>query len=211
MQVPVGSGFGASAAAAISAVYAVASATGIKGTKDEIAYHAHVAEIQEQTGLGTVSVSYNFAGAGAIVKPGAPGVSEFVRAKVPRGTKIVTASIGPYRKSDALSNRATSSAINLLGDAALKEFLALPTLDRLAEEGERFSVALGLMTPEVVELAELGKDSGASYASQNMIGLAVHCLCPSGKERAVARALRGSRLRPRVDTFGIGGKKAGVQ
>jgi pantoate kinase len=210
MQVPVGSGFGASAAAAISAVYAVAAVNGLDLPRKDLAYHAHVADIVQVTGLGTVSVTFEGTGAGAIIKAGAPGVSRFLNVRVPDDTRIVTASLGAFTKSDALSKPQTVRLINRLGDASLKRFRADPTLERLGEEGELFSNGLGLMTPEIRGLATLAKSAGASFASQNMIGHAIHALTSKGRALKVARTLMGSPLRPRVDVFEVGEQPAGL-
>ncbi len=210
MQIPVGYGFGASAGAAISGVYAVAAAMGLRLPRKDLAYYAHVADIVEQTGLGTVSVTFEGTGAGAITKAGAPGISKFLNVKVPKGTRLVTASLAPFRKSDALSRPEMTRKINQLGDAALRRFVSDPTLERLASEGERFSARLGLMTPEVESLVDVAKAAGANHASQNMIGHAIHALTSKSGSGRVANALRASSLHPRVDIFEIGTEPARV-
>jgi pantoate kinase len=210
MGVPVGFGFGASAAAAISAVYAAAAVTGLRLAKHELAYYAHVAEIVEQTGLGTVSVTFDGTGAGAITKAGAPGYSRFLKVKYPTTTRIVTASLTPFRKSDAFSKPRLVKRIDELGDRALRSLAASPTLETLASEGERFSERLGLMTSEVRDLVELAKESGATHASQNMIGYAVHALTTAGRAEAIAATLRDSFPKPLVEVFEIGKQRARV-
>jgi len=210
VETPIGSGFGASAAAAVSAVYAVAAATSIKATKKALALHAHRAEIIEATGLGTVSVIYDFAGAGAITVPGEPGVAKFITVEVPRDTRIVTGYLAPFDKKDALSSKPVSEKINRLGHSALTSFLADPSLDTLAGEGERFSRNLGLESPEVRKMAETAKSSGAKYASQNMIGYSVHAVVDAERSGRVAESLRGLSEAIRVDTFEVGSRRAGL-
>ncbi|MDE1853662.1 MAG: hypothetical protein KGI38_07940 [Thaumarchaeota archaeon] len=209
VDTPIGSGFGASAAAATSAVYAVAAAAAFKRPKPELALYAHRAEIFEQTGLGTVSVIFDSVGAGAITVPGEPGAAQFVTVKVPKETRIVTAFLAPYDKKDALSSRPVSEKINRLGRSALDAFLADPNIDSLALQGERFSASLGLESPEVKRMIRLAKSAGASRASQNMIGYAIHCLVDSDGTAKVANALRGVG-NVRVDVFEVGRQKAGV-
>jgi pantoate kinase len=210
VETPIGSGFGASGAAATSAVYAVASAAGIAKSKRQLALFAHGAEILEQTGLGTVSVVFDKTGAGAITVPGEPGKARFVTVEVPEGTRIVTASLAPYDKKDALSSKAVSERINRLGHQSLQSFLADPTLDTLAQEGERFSRSLGLESPEVKKLIATAKSAGADHASQNMIGYSIHSLVDSERSRRVARALGNFGRQVRVDVFEVGTRRAGV-
>ena len=210
VDTPIGAGFGASAAAATSAVYAVAAAAGIEKPKRELALWAYRAEVMEQTGLGTVSVVYDSAGAGAITVPGEPGASRFVAVDVPPGTKIVTAFIAPFDKKDALYSKPVSERINSLGHAALQAFLADPTLDTLATEGERFSRGLGLESQEVKKLVSAAKGAGAKYASQNMIGYSVHCVADEDAAPGVASALREFGPAVRVDVFEVGSRAAGT-
>ncbi len=209
VETPIGAGFGASAAGAVSAVYAVAAATNIKATKSELALFAHRAEIIESTGLGTVSVIYDSAGAGAIKVPGEPGAAKFINVDVPPDTRIVTGYLAPFDKMDALSSKPISEKINRLGRESLNKFLADPTLDTLAREGERFSRNLGLESPEVKKMIDAAKSSGANYASQNMIGYSVHALVNSVACTRVAKALRDLSASIRVDTFEVGNRRAG--
>jgi pantoate kinase len=209
VQTPIGAGFGASAASATSAVYAVARAADVEKSRPEIALFAHRAEILEQTGLGTVSVIFDAVGAGAITVPGEPGKAKFVTVAVPAGTRIVTAFIAPFDKKDALSSEPVTERINRLGRESLLSFLSDPTLDNLAGEGERFSGALGLESAEVKKLIGLAKSAGATHASQNMIGYAMHSVVEPDVADKVATALLGYSKDVRVDVFEVGTRKAG--
>ncbi|MDG6920108.1 MAG: hypothetical protein JRN34_03425 [Nitrososphaerota archaeon] len=210
VDTPIGAGFGASASAATSAVYAAAAAAGIRRPKRALALPAHRAEVIEQTGLGTVSVIYDSVGAGAITVSGEPGASRFVTVDVPAGMKIVTGCIAPFDKRDAFSSKPVRERINSLGRSALRAFLADPTLDTLASEGERFSAGLGLESPEVQKLIRAAKGSGAKYASQNMIGYSVHCLADAEAADRVSAALRGFGPGVKVDVYEVGTRRAGV-
>lgn len=210
MQVPVGHGFGASAAAALSAVYAVAAALGLDLPKASLASFAHRAEIIQQTGLGTVSAMYDAVGAGAVTVAGAPGVAKFLNVKVESDIRVVTGSLAPYAKSEVLGSAASVARVNRFGTEALARVVADPTLDNLAASGEWFSNELGLTRPDVRALVGTAKSAGASYASQNMIGHAMHALVPVERASTVAAALESSPLNPRVDVFELGRRKAGV-
>jgi pantoate kinase len=210
VDTPIGSGFGASAAAATSAVYSVAPALGVRKQKKELATFAHKAEILEQTGLGTVSAIYDSIGAGAIAVPGEPGVARFVAVRVPKDTRIVTAYFAPYDKKDALSSPAMREKINRLGHVALQRFLSDRRLDNLATEGEAFSKGLGLESPEVKKAIRTAKAAGASHASQNMIGYSVHSLVDADRASRVSKVLKALGSGVRVDVFEVGHARAGV-
>jgi pantoate kinase len=209
VDVPIGCGFGASAASALSAVYAAASAWGLRAPKADIARCAYDAEIIEQTGLGTVSVTYDGAGAGAITQPGEPGVAKFVNVKVPASVRLVTASLAPYEKRDAFSSPDTAQKIVRLGDEALGRFVAGPTLEGLAALGEWFTDRLGLGSADVRRLAKVAKEAGALYASQNMMGQAVHAVTLEDSADRVVRALAAAGPEFQVDVFEVGSVKAG--
>jgi pantoate kinase len=210
VQTPVGGGFGSSGASATSAVYAAASALRVKRSKRELALYSHRAELTQQTGLGTVSVIYDNLGAGAITKAGEPGVAKFTRVKVPKSIKLVTGFLAPFTKRDAFSSAQLSGKINRLGRDALLALISDPSLDTLGTEGETFSRRLGLETPEVKKLITGAKSKGALYASQNMIGYAVHSIVPNDDSARVATAFRKFGEGVRVDVFEIGDRKAGL-
>jgi pantoate kinase len=209
VDVPIGCGFGASAASALSAVYAAASALGLRAPKAEIARCAYDAEIIEQTGLGTVSVTYDGAGAGAIIQPGEPGVGRFLNVKVPGSVRLVTASLAPFSKRDAFSAAETARRIVKLGDEALGRFVAGPTLEGLGVLGEWFTEQLGLESVEVRRLAGAAKSAGALYASQNMMGQAVHAVTLEDSTERVLKAMAATGPNFRIDVFEVGSVKAG--
>jgi pantoate kinase len=129
---------------------------------------------------------------------------------VPKETRLVTGFLAPYDKRYVLSSKAVSDRLTRLGEASLRSFLSDPTIDTLAEEGERFSKALGLESVEVKKLIGLAKAAGAVHASQNMVGYSIHALTSSDVSERVAKALRSFSREIRVDTFEIGSRRGGV-
>ena len=210
VEVPIGYGFGASAASALSAVVATASAADLPLSGREVALSAHVADILSRTGLGTVSAIFRTVGAGAITRPGAPGIAEFLRVRVPRGMKLVTASLAPYEKAGVLTSGAMKKKVNRLGREALKRVVRNPTLEELARSGGWFAQRLGLETEEVRKLIEIAEKEGALWASQNMIGHSIHCVVEEEYVTKVADGLSKSALHPDVGTFDFGKERSGV-
>ncbi len=210
VEVPIGYGFGASAASALSAVIATASAVDLPLSGREVALAAHVADILSRTGLGTVSAIFGTAGAGAITRPGAPGIAEFLRVRVPRGKKLVTASLAPYEKAGVLASAKMKKKVNRLGREALERVVRNPTLEELARSGGWFAQRLGLETVELRKLIEIARRGGALWASQNMIGYSIHCIVEEGHVTKVASGLLESSLQPDVRTFDFGREKSGV-
>jgi pantoate kinase len=208
-EVPIGLGFGTSAASALSAVMAVASALELTFEKEEVAFFAHAADVLSGTGLGTVSSSYDHSGAGLIVRAGGPGVARVRQVKVPPGTRIVTASLEPIPKADLLSSPRKRKRVNSLGESALERASDLKFMSLLAA-GHAFAKGLGLTTRQVGRLIEVSTKSGAIGASQNMIGNAMHAIVREDEAERVISALRTSSSGAAVDSFKIGGRTARV-
>ena len=59
------------------------------------------------------------------------------------------------------------------------------------------------------KLIRLAKSAGATYASQNMIGYAMHSVVGPDDADRVATALLGYSRHLRVDVFEVGTRKAG--
>ena len=203
MEVPVGQGFGASAAAGLSTVNAIAAALDLRMPPADVAYFAHAADILCRTGLGTVSVTYRYGGAGIIVKAGSPGVAEVRQVSVPSGVKIVTASLAPYTKTGLLSSREMKEKVNRLGVEALHRAEDL-TIESLVKAGEFFAENLGLESEEVNRLIDTARSCGAIGASQNMVGHAIHALVWKEDEGRVVSALRSDATAPLVGTYSFG-------
>jgi len=210
VEVPIGQGFGASAASALSAVLAAAAVVGIEEPVTRVAYPAHVADIVSQTGLGTVSAIFERVGAGAITIPGAPGIAQFVQVKIPRGLKVVTASLAPFAKSKLLDSAVLRRRANRLGEIALGRVIRTPTMGELARSGEWFADVLGLESPELKALIKIARKEEALWASQNMIGYSIHCVVKEGHVTKVVNGLSKSSLHPDVRTFDFGREKSRV-
>jgi len=199
---PIGHGFGASAASALSAVMAVASALSLDFSPEKVAYFAHAADILCRTGLGTVSVIYKYGGAGVIVRAGAPGIAEVLEVRVPSGVRIVTASLAPYGKGLILSSPEMAARVNRLGAEAILVASDL-SLGSLIRAGEEFSVGLGIGSPQILHLIRSAKAAGALGASQNMVGHAMHAIVRESDAERVALSLASDALSPEVGIYSL--------
>lgn len=203
VEVPIGFGFGASAASALSGVRAVAAALRLELSPEQLAFHAHAADIVCRTGLGTVSVIYRYGGAGVIVGAGAPGLAEVKQVRVPADVRIVTASLAPYRKSMVLSSSAeTKARVNDLCAQALRMASDLK-VESLVHAGEFFADNLGLESPDVKRLLGQARSAGAIGASQNMVGHSVHALVPSDQVPRFVSLLRSDVSSPTVQVWDL--------
>jgi pantoate kinase len=146
LALPVGQGFGMSAAGTLAACLAAADALGLE---PELALEAaHVAEVQAGTGLGDAIGSWN--GSGEVrIKPGCPPHGWAMRIEPPAGTRFLFCVLGvaiatPRIIRDAAWKRKTRD----LGDPAVDRIVEAKregAWDRILLESSSFSQALGLM------------------------------------------------------------------
>lgn len=177
---PIGQGFGTSGAGALATSIAVADLFDLKFSLSKAAEFAHISEINNLTGLGTViSLTSGTGAIGLVTEPGSYSVGrtdailcdydEFA---------LVCAAFGPIRKSSVLSDRKSRQRINEYGRSTLLKILDDPTPKVLLTESKIFSEKTGLASLELLRLCDLGVESGAVGAAPNMIGNAIHCLVP---------------------------------
>lgn len=175
LEVPIGSGFGTSAAGALSSALALSHALGLTWTYNQLARVAHVADVVCQTGLGTVS-GLTVGGLVLIVKSGANGIGLVDRIPIPPTLKIVAGSFQPIEKRSVLLSPEKRSLINALGRETLTQILSAPTLVNFLRCCKAFAFRSGLASTCVKSLIVEAESAGAIGATQNMIGEAVHAV-----------------------------------
>ena len=193
IEVPMGMGFGTSAGGALTTGLALKEALSLPLTYNQIGQAAHIAEIQCQTGLGTVS-SLNLGGGLILVtQPGAPGICQTDRIPIPADYRIVA---GFYNsripKKSVLSSPQKKKEINRYGRKALEAILAEPSLENFLDQCWEFSQKAGFANEKIRNLVYAAKKAGAVGAAQNMIGEAAHALVHEENAELVAEAFKKS-------------------
>ncbi len=188
---PSEQGFGTSAGGALTAGLALREALALPLTYNQIGKIAHVAEIQCQTGLGTVSSLTFSGGCVLVVEPGAPGICQIDRIPLTPDYMVVA---GFYKsdipKKTVLSSPRKKQEINRYGKKTLDAILAEPSLENFLECCWEFSQKAGFATENTRKLVRLAKKAGAVGAAQNMIGEAVHAVVHEENADAVAEAFK---------------------
>ena len=170
LDMPLGSGFGASGAGALGCAYALNSLFDLGLLANQTAAVAHSAEVMNNTGLGDV-IAQNTGGLVVRLEPGAPGIGKVDRIPIPP-LKIDYVVQGPISTREVLSDLAAMKEINKAGEAAVKELLARPTLDEFMRLSSRFTKQIGLASPWVLDAIEAVEATGG-MASMIMLGDAV--------------------------------------
>ena len=173
IDVPIGAGYGTSAAGTAASCLALADAAQLPVTLNEIGKLTHVAEVINQTGLGTASAVL-VGGFVLVTKPGAPGIGEVDRLPFPKGHSIICVYLGSIPTKSMLSQHDIESRINPAGRMALNAIRRNPCLTTFLSEARRFAAKTPFQTEETSRIIEIMIANGAIGAAQNMVGKAVH-------------------------------------
>lgn len=188
VEVPIGAGFGSSAAGALGTALALSEALGLNLTYNQLGRIAHVAEVKALTGLGTVG-PLMLGGCIVTIEPGAPGIAVIDRIPVSSDHRIVAATYKPYQTKELLSSQEKRGVINEWGRRTLETILDDPSLENFMQACKEFAIGTGLVTSRVRKLIGVAEKAGAVGAAQNMVGEAVHALVTLDKVEGVVKAL----------------------
>ena len=170
LDLPIGQGFGMSAAGALSTALAVAKTTNLSNS--DALKAAHVAEVQLKTGLGDVIAS-SFGGIEVRKSAGLPpwGLIEHIPGKY----EIVLCVIG--KKLDTkkiLTDSAKASKIAEYGKLCTKKILENPSIENLFSLSQSFTKKTGLADPKVSKAIDAANQFG--NASMCMLGNSIFAI-----------------------------------
>jgi pantoate kinase len=189
VDVPVGAGFGSSAAGALTAGLALSKALDLPLTYNQIGRIAHVAEVQCKTGLGTVG-PLMLGGCILTVEPGAPGISVIDRIPISDKYMIVAGIFGSTPTKQVLASAEKRHEVNRYGRRTLEAILAEPSVENFMACCLDFAEKAGFMTTRVRRLVKLAEKAGAVGVAQNMVGEAVHALVLEENAGNIAEAFK---------------------
>ena len=168
IQLPIGAGFGTSAASALSLTLALNEFLNL-GYSDELCGQiAHMAEVNLGAGLGDVIAQ---TGQGLVLrtKPGAPGIGEIksFNHEIFIGWKT----FGGIETSEIISNPHYVEDISTSGGKYLESFEDEPTLENFLTFSSKFSNEINLMSDEVKNLIDyFNSSSDILGSSMAMLG-----------------------------------------
>ena len=173
VDVPIGAGYGTSAAGTAASCLALADAAQLPVTFNEIGQLTHVAEVIKQTGLGTASAIL-VGGFVLVTEPGAPGIGEVDRLPFPKEHSIICVYLDATPTKNMLSQLDIERRVNPAGRTALAAIRRKPCLAKFLSEARQFAKRSGFQTEETSRIMEIMVANGAVGAAQNMVGKAVH-------------------------------------
>ena len=175
VQVPIGAGFGTSAAGALGTALALSEALGLSHTYNDLGKIAHAAEVECKTGLGTVG-PLMIGGCVLSVEPGGPGTAVIDRIPLTSDHAIVAGVCRGISTKSVLTSPEKREAVNRSGRKTLERILWSPSLSNFLHCCKGFAEEAGFMNDRLRTLMKLAEKAGAIGAAQNMVGEAIHAV-----------------------------------
>lgn len=156
IQLPIGAGFGTSAASALSLTLALNEFLNLGYSEELCGQIAHMAEVNLGAGLGDVIAQ---TGQGLVLrtKPGAPGIGEIKSFK--EDVFIGWKTFGEIKTSEIILNPQYNEILSNSGNKYLELFVDDPTLENFLDFSSKFSHEINLMSDEVKNLIDYFKSS----------------------------------------------------
>ena len=170
-ELPLGCGFGISGASAIATSYAIAKLFNLKKSKKELAFIAHVSEVENGTGLGDVVNQFH---GGFLVKYESSYKFKVKKLSI-KNKKIYYNYFSNINTKKIISNKKIKKRINNSGIIALNKVKSLKSINfkNLIKISKEFSVNSKLLkNKKIIEIINKIENNGGN-ASMIMLGNAV--------------------------------------
>lgn len=175
---PVGCGYGASGVGALGTIFGLSRLLGISISQREQIKIAHISEVINRTGLGTVCGQIT-GGLCILKEPGLPCNSKKV--DIPKNIIVVCGSFGIIHTKSILNDPIISRVIKKEGNIALQKLLQKPDIKNFTESSIQFvkntNITSFLSLNFVNELMEDLNKLKITGASMNQLGRSVYAIC----------------------------------
>ncbi|WP_321420583.1 pantoate kinase [uncultured Methanomethylovorans sp.] len=185
-NIPIGCGFGASAAGALSTAYALNDVLSLNLTSSMLIETAHVAEVVNRSGLGDV-IAQSFGGVVIRTTPGAPnyGTVDWIPVA---GKEVLCLTLGELDTGSVISDPDFAWRITSMGKGAMKKLMTSPTFENFMQCSRDFALGTGLASDAIIDAIEAVESAGG-MASQAMLGESVFAIVEPERRDAVIEAL----------------------
>lgn len=166
VNIPIGTGFGTSAACALGTSLAISKTLHLPITFLKAASFAHLAEIEMRSGLGDVIAELT-GGIAIRLKEGSPGIGKTDKLiNNNEEVYIITKTLGGIETSKIIEDPSHKRRINLTGKKLLEKLLKTPDVNTFLRLSRKFAQETSLMDNELHEIVEVLNDEtiGASMA-----------------------------------------------
>lgn len=182
-DVPVESGFGASASAALGICFSIKDL--IKISPEECIRIAHETEVKNLSGLGDVVAEVK----GGIEIRKTPGIDGIIENIPANGLKVIGISFGKKKTESVLKNPEKVKIIEKCGTKLLNKLICEPNVERLMQCSKTFTYKTGIMSKEILDLVEVISEINSYDASGIMIGEGVFTFINEKDENKVLDSL----------------------
>jgi len=201
-DLPVGCGYGASGSGALGTIFGLNHLLNLNLSNIEKGRIAHIAEVVNRTGLGTVCGLLR-GGLCVLKEPGYPCVSE--RIEVPDNYIIVCASFGMIHTKSILTDPVLNLKIKKAGRKALEKLIKqrnIITFIKASIDFVRETEILDILNLyEIKELMNSLNKLKVLGSSMNQLGRAVYAICKKENVSEVLEILNS--YKPHVKIFNL--------
>ncbi|MHA1459714.1 MAG: GHMP family kinase ATP-binding protein, partial [Promethearchaeota archaeon] len=199
-DLPVGCGYGASGSGALGTIFGLNKLLNLNLTNLESGRIAHIAEVVNKTGLGTVCGQLG-GGLCVLKEPGYP--CNYERLKSPEDLIVICGSFGAIKTKSILTDEKLSSSIKKAGKLALNKLLLKPNYMNFIKASYEF-----VENTQIMELLSLDKTKellnninklDVIGVSMNQLGRSVYTFCRKEEEKDVIEIY--NTYEPDIKTF----------
>jgi len=199
-DLPVGCGYGASGSGALGTIFGLNKLLNLNLSSSESGRIAHIAEVVNRTGLGTVCGQLG-GGLCVLKEPGYP--CTFERLKSPKDLLVICGTFGTIKTKSILSDEILSSNIKQAGKIALNNLLLAPNYRNFVQVSFQFVKNTNIM--EILHLEKVKDLLNDLHkldiigASMNQLGRSIFAFCKKGREKEVFEVFNA--FKPFIKTF----------
>jgi pantoate kinase len=198
VDVPISAGFGASAAGALSTAIALNEALDLKLTRNAAATIAHIAEVENSTGLGDV-IAQIHGGVEIRLEPGAPGIGKIDHIVPDPFLQLVCMSLGPLETKAILTDPAHQERINAAGQILVHELIQDASIENFLLLSRKFMEESGLLSERLKDLLIYIEDIVNFPASMVMLGESLFTFVKEGESEEIKDRIQ--QYSPKLDVF----------
>jgi pantoate kinase len=191
IEVPMSAGFGASGAGALSTAFALNEELHLEMSRNAVATFAHIAEVQNQTGLGDV-IAQTHGGVEIRTEPGAPGIGRVDQIIPDPSLQVLCMNLGKLETKVVLTNPAQQNRINRAGNMLVSELLKNATIETLLRLSKKFMEESELASVKLKELLQYVEDFHFLPFSMVMLGESLYTF---------VKKTESAELRDRVQAY----------
>jgi len=206
-DLPVGCGYGASGSGALGAAYGLNYVLDLNFSNYDLGKIAHVAEVINRTGLGTVCGQL-CGGLCMLKEPGYPCVSESI--EIPKNLKVICGTFGMIHTKEVLNDPLLNVKIKKAGKRALIRLIENQNIQTFMKVSLAFvkeSEILDILNlTEINELLEDLNKLKILGASMNQLGRSVYAICKEENEEQVLEIFNSYHPKIKINNLYINEK-----